>query len=149
MNVFPEGLPAPLVAGYGATLRAGLSRTEMSGGASRSRRLFATLPQVYRVTWRLARAQRAELVAFFDEIGVAEFWCPLRVPGDPRAARSVRARLADDLSVVAIAPGHDDVAAILSVDRVEVVIDFGGLLTPGGDDALAPDGSAAQWEVLG
>ncbi|SFJ34187.1 hypothetical protein, partial [Albimonas pacifica] len=126
----------------------GLERTEMSGGVSRIERLFEHLPMEGEATWRLTRAQRRTLVQFAEATGVQPFWIPLRVPHDPRPFRSVEARFAGRFTAPWVDRGHDDVAVPLVVLRTPIVLDFGGLLTPGGDDALAPDGSPANWEVL-
>lgn len=126
----------------------GLERTEMSGGVSRLERVFEHLPMDGEVTWRVTRAQRATLYDFAEETGVQPFWVPLRVPHDPRPFRSVEARFAGRFAVPLTTPAHDDVAVPITVLRAPIVLDFGGLLTPGGDDALAPDGSPASWEVL-
>ena len=127
----------------------GLERTEMSGGVSRLERIFDHLPVAGEATWRLTRAQRKTLHDFAEETHAQPFWVPLRVPHDPRPFRSVEARFAGPFVAAWVNRGHDDITVPIAVLRVPIVIEFGGLLTPNGDDALAPDGSAANWEVLG
>ncbi|SFI35272.1 hypothetical protein [Albimonas pacifica] len=149
MNVFPTlAKQLPLRQGYGVELGTGVTRHPMSGAHARRERGWLHLPMDVRATWAVTRAERATLVDFLDAVGVAEFWVPLRVPGDPRAWRSVLARWASGFEIGHLSPSHDTVAAALTVLHVPIVLDFGGLLTPGGDDALAPDGSPANWEVL-
>lgn len=149
MNVFPSFEYAlPLRQGYGVELGTGIARHPMSGGHARRERGWLHLPTEVRATWVVTRAERAALVAFMDEVGVAEFWVPLRVPGDPRAWRSVLARWASALDMSWRSPARDNVSASLTVLHVPIVLDFGDLLAPDGADAIAPDGAGTSWEEL-
>lgn len=148
MIVFPEGLPAPTLEGYGPAMSAGLHRTEFEGGAAMHRRAYAGVPTAYEVRWVLTRAQAETLAAFVRSTREAEFWIALAVPGQAEGLRGVKARFSGRLSETPLGGNGVAITATLlaRADQNDIVAETGRLLAPDGSPLLTPEGDPLYWE---
>jgi hypothetical protein len=114
LAAFPSTLPPMEIPGYVRKPVDPVTRTEMDGGNTRSRRRFTAVPDMVSVTWRFTPAEYAIFVAWHHTTlldGAA--WFTINLVGIGGTIASMTAKFAGMYQATLLSGLHQEVSATL------------------------------------